>query len=137
MSDKLIIDSQASWGLEALTGPYRTTRELRIALQGLALRCAWALDQMARGGFEDGEIQRLRVAPASVERIRKTIAPLLFEIREAEVIRNPAFEASARQAAAATAAHADEAVQKLIAAAMNPAPKAKKRTRKAARRGNP
>lgn len=111
MSEKLIIDSQASWSIEAITGPYRTARELRIALQGLALRCAWALDQMARGGYEDGEVQPLRVAPASVERIRKTIAPLLFEIREAEVVRNLAFDA-----------HADPAVQQLIAQAMNPAP---------------
>lgn len=119
MSERLIIDSHASWSFDAITGPYRTARELRVALQGLVLRCGWALDQMAQGGYEDGEIQPLRVAPASVERIRKTIAALLFEIREAEVIRNPAFDA-----------HADPAVQQLIAQAMNPAPAAKARTRR-------
>jgi hypothetical protein len=123
--DRLIIDSEASWRVQTLVGPWRTERELKIAMQGMVLRAAWGLDGMARGGggLEDGAIQPLRMTAASTEAIRKTISPLLFAIREAQVVRNPAFDA-----------HTDPAVQKLIADAMNPAPKAKKGKRKATRR---
>jgi hypothetical protein len=118
--DRLIIDSEASWRVQTLVGPWRSERELRIAMQGMVLRCAWVLDQMARGGLEDGEIQPMRMSAASTEAIRKTIAPVLFAIREGKVIRNPAFEA-----------HTDPAVQRLIAQAMKPtAPKGRKPRRK-------
>jgi hypothetical protein len=123
MSDKLIIDSHASWSFDAITGPYRTERELRVALQGLVLRCSWSLAQVAQGGYEDGEIQSLRVTPASWELIRKAMVPLLLATRDAEVIRNPAFDA-----------RTDPAVQRVIAQAMNPGPvtKARKPRRKRA-----